>query len=173
MLPSLPPPGPSVRVTAALLAALTLVAGCGNADNSELPRRTAATVTRTVDGDTAEMRLADGSTETVRYIGVDTPESVKPDTPVQCYGLAASHFNERLVDGERVRLVIGEEARDPYGRLLAYVHLEDRFVNAELLRRGYATTLTIPPNDRYAGRFAGIERAAAREGRGLWGKCGV
>ena len=127
-------------------------------------------VTRVVDGDTVEVQL-DGSEEDVRYIGVDTPETVKPDTPVQCFGPQASDFNHRLVERKRVRLVFDEERRDVYGRLLAYVYLEGRFVNAELLRRGLARTLTIPPNDRHAKRFKRLQMAAARAGRGLWGAC--
>ena len=70
-----------------------------------------------------------------------------------------------------MRLVFGVERRDVYGRLLAYVYLGDRFVNAELVRRGLARTLTIPPNDRFAARFKRLEMAAARAGRGLWGAC--
>ena len=129
-----------------------------------------ALVTRVVDGDTVEVRL-DGRTEDVRYIGVDTPESVKPDSPVECFGPEASGFNHRLVEGKRVRLVFGAERRDVYGRLLSYVYLGSRFVNAELLRRGFARTLTIPPNDRFAERFKRLEIAAGRDGRGLWGAC--
>jgi micrococcal nuclease len=129
-----------------------------------------ALVTRVVDGDTVEVAL-DGGEEDVRYIGVDTPETVKPDTPVQCFGPQASAFNHHLVEGRRVRLVFGVERRDVYGRLLAYVYLGDRFVNAELVRRGLARTLTIPPNDRFAGRFERLQTAAARAGRGLWGDC--
>ena len=90
----------------ALLAALVvlLVTGLGEEDEpASEPARVTATVVRTVDGDTVEARIED-EVETVRYIGVDTPESVKPDTPVECYALRASHFNERLVEGERVRL---------------------------------------------------------------------
>ena len=136
----------------------------------EPPRSAVAYVTRVVDGDTVEVRLG-GSEEDVRYIGVDTPETVKPETPVQCFGPQASEFNHRLVEGRRVRLVFGAERRDVYGRLLAYVYLDGRFVNAELLRRGLARTLTIPPNDRFAGRFKRLEIAAARAGRGLWGRC--
>lgn len=136
----------------------------------EEPRAAAAYVTRVVDGDTIEVRL-DGDTEDVRYIGVDTPETVKPDTPVQCFGPRASRFNHRLVEHRRVRLVFGVERRDAYGRLLAYVHLGRRFVNAELVRRGLARTLTIPPNDRFAPRFGRLERQSASAGRGLWGAC--
>jgi micrococcal nuclease len=129
-----------------------------------------AYVSRVVDGDTVEVQL-DGREEDVRYIGVDTPETVKPDTPVQCFGPQASHFNHRFVEGERVRLVFDEERRDIYGRLLAYVYRDGHFVNAELLRRGLARTLTIPPNDRFASRFERLQMAAARAGRGLWGAC--
>jgi micrococcal nuclease len=127
-------------------------------------------VTRVVDGDTVEVQLG-GREEDVRYIGVDTPETVKPDTPVQCFGPQASRFNHALVEHRRVRLVFGAERRDVYGRLLAYVYLEGRFVNAELVRRGLARTLTIAPNDRFAGRLKRLEMAAARAGRGLWGAC--
>ena len=158
----------------ALVAAL-IAGGCDldeqkDGDSASGPQNVVVPVTRVVDGDTVEVRL-DGETEDLRYIGVDTPESVKPDTPVECYALAASHFNERLVEGERVRLVFDEERRDVYGRLLAYVYLGDRFVNAELVRRGYATTLTIAPNDRFAGRFERLERRAGAAGRGLWSEC--
>jgi len=136
----------------------------------EPPASATAYVTRAVDGDTVEVRL-DGRVEDVRYIGVDTPETVKPDTPVQCFGPQASRFNHELVEQRRVRLVFGAERRDVYGRLLAYVYLDGRFVNAELIRRGLARTLTIPPNDRFAARLKRLEMAAARAGRGLWGAC--
>jgi micrococcal nuclease len=136
----------------------------------EPPASAVAYVIRAVDGDTIEVDLG-GHAEDVRYIGVDTPETVKPDTPVQCFGPQASHFNHALVEHRRVRLVFGVERRDVYGRLLAYVYLDGRFVNAELIRRGLARTLTIPPNDRFAGRLKRLEMGAARAGRGLWGAC--
>src|SRR6201995_2910072 len=78
---------------------------------------------RAVDGDTLEVRLDGGDVETVRVIGVDTPETVKPDTPVQCFGPRASAFEHQTVEGHRVRLLVGVEPRDVYGRLLAYVWL--------------------------------------------------
>jgi micrococcal nuclease len=137
----------------------------------EPPRSAWAYVLRTVDGDTIEARLPGGEVEDVRYIGIDTPETVKPDTPVQCFGPQAHRFNSRLVAHRRVRLVFGVERRDIYGRLLAYVYRDGRFVNAELARRGLARTLVIPPNDRFAGRFQRLQNAAARAGRGLWGAC--
>lgn len=127
-------------------------------------------VARIVDGDTIEV-LVNGSRDHVRYIGIDTPESVVPGEPVECYGHQAADANARLVEGETVRLAFDAERRDPYGRLLAYVYVGDLMVNAELVRRGFATTLTIPPNDSHAARFARLERRAGAAGRGLWGAC--
>lgn len=136
----------------------------------EPPRSAWARVIRAVDGDTIEVRV-EGTVEDVRYIGVDTPETVKPGTPVQCFGPRAHRFNAHLVAGRRVRLVFDRTRRDVYGRLLAYVHLGRRFVNAELVRRGLARTLTILPNDRFASSFERLQIAAARAGRGLWSAC--
>ncbi len=128
-------------------------------------------ITRVVDGDTIEARV-EGEIEDVRLIGVDTPETVKPGEPVQCFGPRASDFTHDQLEGERVRLVFGVERRDVYGRLLAYAYLGARLFNSTLLRRGLARSLTIPPNDRLAPRFERLELAAARAGRGLWGACG-
>ena len=131
---------------------------------------TTARVVRVVDGDTIVASIG-GSDEYVRYIGVDTPETVKPGTPVQCYGERASRFNRHLVEGRTVRLVFDRERRDRYGRLLAYVYLGHRFVNALLVRDGYARTLTFYPNVAHAGLFARLAAAAGSDGRGLWGAC--
>ena len=127
---------------------------------------------RVVDGDTIDVRM-DGRRERVRYIGIDTPESVTPDEPVECYGPAAAKENRRLVEGRTVTLSTDEEPRDRFGRLLAYVRRasDGLFVNAELVRGGFATTLRIAPNVRHAGRFRVLEREARRARRGLWGAC--
>jgi micrococcal nuclease len=142
----------------------------GALEPSPGPAGAAAQVVRVVDGDTIEVRI-DGELEDVRYIGVDTPETVKPGAPVECFAKRASGYNHRLVGGRRVRLVFGVERRDSYGRLLSYVYLGRRFVNAELVRRGFGRTLTIAPNDRFAERLKRLEIAAGRAGRGLWGRC--
>jgi micrococcal nuclease len=130
------------------------------------------TVVRVVDGDTIHVRLGD-STETVRYIGVDTPETVKPGAPVECYGKQASEFNRRLVAGRSVRLRFGPERRDRYGRLLAYVYAENgkRSVSAILIARGYGNELTIPPNSAHEIAFARLERNARMHHLGLWAAC--
>ncbi len=127
-------------------------------------------VSRVVDGDTIEVDL-DGTEEDVRYIGIDTPETVKPDSPVECFGPQASERNHELVEGERVRLVFDRERRDVYGRLLAYVYVGDDFVNGELIEGGYARTLEIEPNTSRAEQLAGLQREASDAERGLWGAC--
>ena len=132
--------------------------------------RASAGVIDVVDGDTIEVSL-EGEAERVRYIGVDTPESVAPDQPVECFGRRASAANARLVEGKQVRLVFDQELRDTYGRLLAYVYVGDVLVNAELVKRGFARTLEIAPNTAKADLFERLEVAAGRAGRGLWGAC--
>jgi micrococcal nuclease len=163
---------------AVVLVAVSL-SRCGDGGGSAEPRGpVSARVTHVVDGDTIDVAMPDGSDETVRYIGIDTPETVKPDTPVQCGGPKAHAVNERLVGGRTVTLRFDEETRDVYGRLLAYVYLPEAasggrplFVNAELARRGLARTLTIAPNDYFAELFARLAARAGAAGRGLWGRC--
>src|SRR3954462_2638994 len=165
----------STRRTLILLAAFA-VAGLGiwrpPVPGSGASTQEDGVVTRVVDGDTIHVSLG-GQDETVRYIGIDTPESVKPGTPVQCFAKAASAANERLVEGRRVRLSYDAERRDRYGRLLAYVYRagDGAFVNAALVREGYARTLTIPPNVRFASRFVGLARQARKRRLGLWRRC--
>ena len=163
---------------AAVLVAVS-ISRCGtDADGSaEPPGPVSAKVTRVVDGDTIDVTMPDGDQDTVRYIGIDTPETVKPGTPVQCGGPKAHAVNERLVGGRTVTLRFDAEHRDVYGRLLAYVYRSrgpggrTLFVNAELARRGLARTLTIPPNDSHAPLFARLASLAGVKGRGLWGRC--
>jgi len=133
-----------------------------------------ATVARVIDGDTILVRL-DGREERVRYIGLDTPETVKPGAPVECWGEAAHALNARLLggDGTRVRLRFDRELRDRYGRLLAYVHrvADGAFVNARLVAAGAARTLPIAPNTAHASRLAALQAGARTAARGLWGAC--
>jgi micrococcal nuclease len=121
-----------------------------------------ATVTRVVDGDTVVLSGLGRS----RLIGIDTPE-VFGDR--ECYGAEASAFSKRLLTGRRVRWAPGAEARDRYGRALVYLWLGDgRFVNELLVAGGYARTLEIAPNVRYATRFRSRASEARTSGRGLW-----
>ena len=183
--PSAVPRGPrSLPVVAApVLVVLGLVAtGCGLSGPGPTTRRAAvspllagaATVTRVVDGDTIIVSL-DGRSERVRLIGIDTPETVSPVKPVQCYGKQASdHMKALLPPGTAVQLVRDVEARDVYGRLLAYVYRrsDDLFVNLELATDGYASLLTYPPDVAHAGQFGDSVASARRRNVGLWRTCG-
>ena len=160
-----------VLVVGAWVLVQGFVGGTPNDDPAPPPDSSMrARVVRVVDGDTI-VAWVDREREYVRYIGVDTPETVKPDTPVQCYGPQASAANHRLVEGRTVRLVVDREGRDDYGRLLAYVYAGSRFVNAELVRGGFARTLPIEPNTSHAAELQRLATRAAQDGRGLWGAC--
>lgn len=130
-----------------------------------------ATVVDVVDGDTIVVALGDRRTETVRLLGIDTPETVHPDKPVECYGPEASAYAHARLDGRAVRLETDREERDVYGRLLAYVYVDGVRVNDEMLRLGNASLLVIPPNGSHARSLLSAELTARAERRGLWGAC--
>jgi micrococcal nuclease len=128
----------------------------------------AAEVQRVSDGDTF-VATVKSRRERVRVIGVDTPESVAPNRPDEPFGEEASEFAKHHLDGETVRLAGDAEPRDRYGRMLAYVWLEDgTFWNALLAAEGYAQQLTIPPNVTYERLFRRLVAEARRQDRGLW-----
>jgi micrococcal nuclease len=133
-------------------------------------------VVRVVDGDTIEVRLAGSpTTERVRLIGIDTPESVDPRTPVECYGPESTERARALLpEGTVVRLERDVEGRDRYDRLLAYVHRaeDDLFVNLALVAEGFAEPLPYPPNTAHAADLAAAANTARAGGLGLWGACG-
>jgi micrococcal nuclease len=136
----------------------------------QLPAGVDVVVRKVVDGDTIEVTGG----ERVRLIGVDTPETKDPNRPVGCFGAEASRFTTSVIPpGTAVRLVGDAEQRDRYGRLLAYVYrgADGLFVNAELLRRGYAQLLTIPPNIAHTDEFTVIARDARAGSQGLWAAC--
>ena len=133
----------------------------------------AATVERIVDGDTVVVRVQD-QTERVRLIGIDTPESVDPRRPVECFGKeAAAHLAELVPEGEPIRLVRDLEPRDRYDRLLAYVYRQrdDLFVNLAMVEEGFAAVATFPPNVAHSEEFTAAAREAREAGRGLWRAC--
>jgi micrococcal nuclease len=132
-----------------------------------------ATVEHVIDGDTV-VALVQGRDEHVRLIGIDTPETVAPNKPVMCFGPEASAETHRLLpDGTKVRLVRDTEARDAYGRLLAYVYRADDgvFVNLALAQGGFADVLAIPPNTAHGDELRAAVTDARRARRGLWGAC--
>jgi micrococcal nuclease len=112
-----------------------------------------------LDGDTIRVRLG-SRTETVRYIGIDTPELEHPTRGRNPDGRRAAAINRALVGDKTVRLELDVQERDQYGRLLAYVYVGDRMVNAELVRRGYARVVTIPPNLKYRDLLLKLQREA-------------
>lgn len=127
-----------------------------------------------IDGDTVVVRVA-GATERVRLIGIDTPEVTGGFLPAECYGEEASVFTKSLLpEGTDVRLTRDAEARDRYGRLLAYLHRADDgiFVNLEIAARGYAEALIIEPNNTHADAFYRAASTAREQGLGLWSVCG-
>ena len=167
-----------MRGRAVVVALAVLVAACTPDAPSEPGH---ARIVSVVDGDTVDVRIG-GREERVRLIGIDTPETKRPDTPVECFGPEATAFTEALLPpGTRVRLERDVVGRDDYGRLLAYVHLLDAqdaaggsgdlFVNLEIVRQGYARPLTIAPNVTYASLFADAARDAEAADLGLWSAC--
>jgi micrococcal nuclease len=170
------PDRPSDRTAAGRAPATTVVpatplaTATGAPVTPGLPPGDDTEVTRVVDGDT--LRVA--SVGSVRLIGIDTPESVHPSKPVECFGReAAVHLASLLPVGTRVRLVYDVERTDRYDRTLAYVHrLDDGlFVNAALVRDGYALPYTVPPNVAHADEFVALAREAREASRGLWAAC--
>ena len=129
-----------------------------------------ALVVRVVDGDTIDVLLG-GDEQRVRYIGIDTPETVDPRRPVGCFGKEASARNRELVEGKTVGLEKDVSETDRFGRLLRYAWLGDQMVNARLVEEGYATASTYPPDVRHAQLFSALQAEARGEGRGLWGAC--
>lgn len=131
-------------------------------------RREAVKVSRVIDGDTVE--LADG--RRVRYIGIDTPETVDPRKAVQCFGKQASDQNRELVEGKEVELEKDISETDKYGRLLRYIYIGDVFVNDYLIRQGFAHASSYPPDIKYQSQFQEAEKEARENNRGLWNACG-
>ena len=124
-------------------------------------------VVRVVDGDTIYVRIGE-RVEKVRYIGVNAPEIHHPQKGEEPGGREAMAVNRRLVEGKSVRLELDVQSRDRYGRLLAYVWVGETMINAELVRRGYAQVMTVPPNVRYQELFLKLQRGAREARRGLW-----
>lgn len=122
-------------------------------------------VVKVTDGDTIE--LSNG--EKVRYIGIDTPETVHPSKSVQCFGKEASAKNTELVLNKEVRLDKDVTDRDKYGRLLRYVYVGDVFVNDYMVRQGYAYAYRYPPDVKFSNQFNQAQEEARSNQRGLWG----
>lgn len=125
------------------------------------------TVIEVIDGDT--VIIDDAKNSRVRYLGIDTPEILIQDSPGDPMSKEAADFNSDLVEGERVKLEFDEQKYDVYGRILAYVYVEDVFVNEELLKGGLATALIIEPNDRHSEIIYSAIEQAKQNKKGIWG----
>lgn len=126
------------------------------------------TVTRVVDGDTIKINY-NSKEESVRLIGIDTPESVHPDASRNVFnGEIASNYTKTLLEGKDIELEFDTQKRDRYGRLLAYVYIDGTMVNRLLLKEGYAQVSTYPPNVKYVDEFTKIQKSARENSKGLW-----
>ena len=163
-------PAPRTMLAAVSLMALLVLTTAASAQTRQ-DQSYSGIVTRVVDGDTVEVRLGD-RVETVRYIGINTPEIHHPTRGWGPYRDAARVANQQLVgEGRSVRLVLDVLLRDRSGRLLAYVYAADgQFVNAELVRRGYAEAVTSPPNVKHHAELIELQRRARQTRAGLWGQ---
>ena len=173
-----------LRGSAHLLVVLILLVGCSRpaggdssvsslADAVRVPTpgvSEEAQVRRVVDGDTIDVSVGAG-TRRIRYIGMNTPESVDPNRPVQCFGKEAAERNRLLVEGKRVRLERDISETDRFGRTLRYVWVGDVQINARLVQEGYAQVAMFPPDVRYQDLFVRLQREAQEAKRGLWGAC--
>ncbi len=169
---------PLISAFAVVALAIAIAVGCSSnpssqrGDNDEGLSSTAE-VDRVIDGDTILVK-SHGERETVRLVGINTPESVHPTKPVECYGKEASaHTSALLPRGTPVLLRRDVEPRDRYGRLLAYVFRasDSLFVNLELVADGYARAYRFPPNVALSSEFAQAQYRARDQGMGLWSKC--
>lgn len=125
-----------------------------------------ARVVRVIDGDTVEL----DSGEKLRYIGIDTPETVAPNQPVGCFGKEATTRNRELVEGREVQLEMDVKNTDRYGRLLRYVYIDDVMINELLVQEGFAISNAYPPDIKYQDRFDAAQLMAQQAAKGLWGE---
>jgi micrococcal nuclease len=161
-----------------VLAMVLAVGACSPIDgtttgagNDRGPGVTAeATVTRVVDGDTVHVFL-DGKDVTIRLIGIDTPETVAPGQPVECFGPEASRFAIARLTGRDVLLEFDRDPIDPFGRTLAYLWLGGQLFNETLVAQGFAQAKSHPPNTAHQAALDAAEDLARRANRGRWGAC--
>ncbi|MCM3718595.1 thermonuclease family protein [Fictibacillus phosphorivorans] len=157
----------NLRFWLTLSLVLLVLSACSQlqkSDNDRIPVR----VIDVVDGDTIKVKV-DGKKETVRFLLVDTPESVHPNKPVQPFSKEASSYVERMLSGSKVELELGIGERDKYGRLLAYVYADGKSVQEALLENGLARVAYVfEPNTKYVEDYEKIQKQAQKDGIGIW-----
>ncbi|MFM8856288.1 MAG: thermonuclease family protein [Actinomycetota bacterium] len=162
------------RATFTVACTMLVLSSCAGSDEPLSPGASGRVVD-IVDGDTLDVRI-DGRVERVRLIGIDTPETKKPGSPVECFGPeATARLAQLLPPGTEIVVERDIEPRDDYGRLLLYVFRFDDtlFVNSDLIRQGFARPLEIAPNTTYAREFRRLAGLAESEKIGLWKACSV
>ena len=170
------PTAPTAAPTAAAKPATPAAAPAPAAPAPVAPARDQVEVIEVIDGDTIKVRFGHGAVDTVRYIGIDTPETRDPRTTVECFGQEASTKNAELVRGRTVQLERDVSERDQYNRLLRYVWVTgndgaERMANQGLVTWGFAVSSAYPPDAKYQDIFLGAEKEARSEKRGLWDMC--
>ena len=151
---------------AVLLSLAILMTACGSKP-AAVAGRERVKVERIVDGDTLEVTMK-GKKEKVRLIGVDTPETKKPNTPVMFYGKEASAYTKKRLEKETVELEFDVDKKDQYDRLLVYVWIGEELFNRTLVQEGYARIATYPPNVKYVDAFKKDQETARNKKKGLW-----
>ena len=170
-----------IAATPLIFAALFVVTSCSSGDGGSLAAagtsgaqgESNATVERVVDGDTIIADIG-GSTERIRLIGIDTPESVKENSPVECFGVEASdQLKQLLPEGSPITVVRDVEARDRFDRLLGYIYRskDSLFINRQMLADGFAEPFNFEPNSAFRDEFRQVSNDARNENLGMWGSC--
>jgi micrococcal nuclease len=157
----------NINVWMILFSAFLFLGGCSDFQSTG-ENRIPVNVEDVIDGDTIKVRV-DGKSETVRFLLVDTPESVHPNKPVQPFSKEASSHTKAMLNGSDVELELGIGERDKYGRLLAYVYADGESVQESLLKNGLARVAYVfEPNTKYVEDFEKIQKQAQKEGIGIW-----
>jgi micrococcal nuclease len=156
------------RITGIVLSLLVLLVVVSCSPIEKVSEGMEATITRVVDGDTAKVSLANGKEETVRLLLIDTPETKHPRLGVQPFGKEASAYTEKTLENKQVTLEFDVSERDRYGRILAYVWIDDQLFNKKLVEKGLARVAVYPPDTKYVDEFRTVEKEAQKQEVGIW-----
>ncbi|MFN8015512.1 MAG: thermonuclease family protein [Acidimicrobiia bacterium] len=143
----------------------------GNYIFSENNKTDGVYIDKVIDGDTVVAKFPDGHKETIRLLGIDTPETHHPTKPVGCFGPEAETFTRNTLLGKKVKLEYDVEKKDKYSRTLAFIYLGDKRFNDVLVSQGYAKVMTIEPNTKYSEILVIDQVNAMKNNKGMWGYC--
>ncbi|MED1862965.1 thermonuclease family protein [Fictibacillus nanhaiensis] len=155
------------KLLVSIISIVFLMSGCSYLTSND-EQRIPVEVEKVVDGDTIKVRV-DGKLETLRFLLVDTPESVHPSKPIQPFSKEASKHTGKMLEDADVELELGIGERDKYGRLLAYVYADGQSVQESLLKNGLARVAYVfEPNTKYVDHYESIQEQAQKDGVGIW-----